>query len=119
VLSEVTGLRATEYIPEAITPPAAFVNIAEISPGSFGFDSAELLVELTVLTARSRAGQMQLDEYANREGTGSVWEALSGNKDLSLGDGTEATIVRFRATGIEEVAAYGYTGGVFELVVTT
>lgn len=118
VLGLATGLRVTDYIPESISPPAAFVNVTEITPSAYGL-ALDIELDLVVLVTRSRSGTEQLQAYQSQTGPQSVWLALLANKGLGLTDGTEATIRRYRSLGIEEIAAYGYIGGAFETVVTT
>lgn len=117
ILFEVTGLRATDYIPESISPPAAIVNLTEIHPGTFGDETMDVTLDLVVLVARTRAGQQQLQAYQSTTSTDSVWAAVRANPTLGL-SGVNAAILRYRSLGIEEIAAYGYVGGAFELQVT-
>lgn len=118
-LNLATGLRATDFIPESISPPATFVKVNRITPATLGGDGFDYEVDLVVLVTRSRAGQEQLKAYRSKTGPQSVWAALAANKGIGLTDGTEAIIQDYRDLGIEEIAAYGYMGGAFETVVTT
>ena len=119
-LFQVTGIRATDYVPDSINPPAAFVNVTEIVEDTFD-GGGTVTVDLVVLVSRAsaRAGQGSLYEYQSLAGPKSIRKAIAANKDLGLGDGTEAIVRRYRSLGIEEIAAYGYIGGAFETEVTT
>ncbi len=119
VLSEATGLRPFDYIPESINPPAAIVVVTSIEPSTFHLESMDVTLDLVVLVARSRSGQDQLQAYISHTGPQSVWLALAAHPNLGLTDGTQATIVRYRSLGVEEIAAYQYAGGAFETAVTT
>lgn len=117
VLTTATGLRAQDFIPESIDPPAAFVNITRMSVATA--ESMDITLDLIVLVARSRAGWDQLKAYLSPSGPRSVWLALAANDNLGLTDGTQATLGEWRSLGAEEVAAYGYVGGAFDVAVTT
>jgi len=115
-LAQVTGLRATDYVPESLNPPAAFVNVTEIAEGTFGYETVTVNLDLVVLVSRAsaRSGQGTLYEYMDPRGPKSVTAAV-----MSLGrDDIQVESCKYRSLGIEEIAAYGYIGGAFETVVT-
>lgn len=116
-LSSVTGLRATDYVPESVSPPAAFVNLTEITEESFGLGSLSVACDAVVLTARGavpRIGQRSLYDLYRQ-----IVDAIATNEHLGLTDGTQARVVRYRSLSIEEVAAMSCYGGAFEILVTT
>jgi len=116
-LSDATGLRATDYVPESISPPAAFVRVNSVRESTFGYGSITILLDLIVLVSRSsaRVGAGTLYDLMNPTGPMSVPAAV-----MSLGE-TDISIesCEYRSLGIEEVAAYQYDGGAFETVVET
>ncbi|HMI48898.1 MAG TPA: hypothetical protein VK481_09535 [Gemmatimonadaceae bacterium] len=120
VAENVIGLRAFDYVPDSINPPAAILILGEITEETFGYGSMEVPFDLVVLVSRTtaRVGQGSLYEYASHTGDKSLWLAIANNKSLGLA-GVNARIVRYRPLGIEEIAAYGYFGGAFEMIVTT
>lgn len=119
-LSIVTGIRATDYVPDSINPPAAFVNLTGRAVDDFD-GSLILTFDLIVLVSRAsaRVGTGTLYEFVSGRGDQSVDQAINDNQDLNLTDGTRAVPGEYRSLGIEEIAAYGYMGGAFAVVVTT
>lgn len=116
-LANVTGIRAVDYVPESVNPPAAFVNLGEISESSFGLELLTVTLDAIVVVARgaaARIGQRSLyDLY--RE----MVDAIVAAEDLGLGDGTRARVIRYRSLSTEEIAALNVYGGAFEIEVTT
>ena len=115
-LTRVTGIRATDYVPESISPPAAFVNVTEVTEATFGYETVTVNLDLVVLVSRAsaRSGQGTLYEYMDPRGPLSVTAAV-----MSLGRADiQVESCEYRALGAEEVAAYGYLGGAFDTVVT-
>lgn len=119
-IEQATGLRALGYVPEDVNPPMMFVVPPEVDRSTFARGQMELRLEVVVFTSRAvdRVGQQAILEYASFTGPKSVWKAVDDRKDLGL-TGTDAAVLRFRPLGIEEVAAYGYFGGAFELLIIT
>lgn len=119
-LNDITGLRAYDYVPEDINPPCAVVVLGEIERGAFSRGMMEVRFDVAVFVARGsdRAGQAALNEYADPSSSvsDSIWNKLDSNKSLGL-SGVDAAVLRYRPFGIDEVAAYGYFGGVFEILV--
>lgn len=118
---EITGLRPYSYVPESINPPAVILSLGEIERQSMGRGTMSVPFDATILVSRSsdRVGQGSLYEYASFTGTKSVWNSIDANHALGLSDGTRATVLRYRPLAIEEIAAYGYFGGSFALMITT
>lgn len=115
LLSTKLELRATDYVPENPTPPAAFVQIPEVWDDTFD-DQIAAKIELVVLVARGatpRVGQRSLYDLFPL-----IRDAIDANKSLGLDD-TEVTYQRARGLSFEEVAAIGFYGNVYELMVTT
>ena len=121
VLDDVPGLRVVTFVADDVNPPVAILHLLEVEPETMGRGISTLTWEATVLVSRAvdRVGQEALYDYASLAGTNSVWAAVGHNNTLGLPDGTQATVMRYRGLGLEELAAYGYYGGVFEIAVTT
>lgn len=115
-----TGLRTVDHIPSTINPPALFVALGTNERGAMARGQQELAFEVVVFTSRTvdRVGQSALYEYASFGGQLSVWKAVDDTPTLGLTD-TNAAVLRYRPIGVEEIAAYGYFGGVFEVLVLT
>lgn len=116
LFTEQLGVRATDYVPEKINAPAAFVQIPETFDDTLD-DEITARVELVVLVARGaapRVGQRSLYDLFPV-----VRAALKEHRHLGFTDGTDVTYVRARGLSFEEVAAIGYYGNVYELQVTT
>ena len=117
-----SGLRTYDYVPEDLNPPAAVPVWRESTPETMGRGKVTHLVNLYVLvsSASDRSGQLRLAEYVAFTGANSIWVAFGHNNDLDIAGGqTTATLESVRALGLEEVAAYGYYGAVFQISVTT
>lgn len=117
-LDTIDGLRVRDVSPGQIAPPCAIVGVPDIP--DYRLTMANGLVgvvfTITVLTsaAADRAGQKKLAGYADMTGSTSVRTAIEADK--TLGGIVQDTLVdSFRRLGIEEVAAIGYFGGVFNL----
>ena len=119
-----TGLRGWDYVPDDFQPPAFFVAPGEITRSSFETATAmgEMTIpfDLVVLMPRGsdRAGQSKLFDYVSFNTATSVWKAVKATPSLGLSE-TNAAVLRYRPLGIEEIAAYGYIGGSFEILVLT
>ena len=119
-IASATGLRCFSYVPEDVNPPALVVSLGEIERGAFRMGQMEIRVEagLLVTKASDRAGQKQENTFAGWGAVQSVWNAVDDTPGLGLAD-TNAAVLRYRPFGIEEVAGYGYFGGVFEILILT
>jgi hypothetical protein len=119
-INDITGLRAFEYVPEDLNPPCAVVVLGPIERGAFSRGMMELTVEVAIFVTRGsdRAGQASLNAFADPSASvsTSVWAKIDADKTLGI-TGVDAAVLRYRPFGIDEVAAYGYYGGVFELLV--
>lgn len=120
VIDAAAGLRCYSYVPEDLNPPAVFLSLGEIERGAFKMGQMELRIDAALFVSRAsdRAGQKQMNTFATWGTTASVWKAVDDTPGLGLAD-TNAAVLRFRPFGIDEVAAYGYFGGVFEILVLT
>jgi hypothetical protein len=121
-----TGLRTYEFVPEDLNPPALMLVLSDVERASFKLGQMQVRIDAVLFTqsASDRAGQAKQSEYASWDTVRSVWLALDTNGDLGLVDGdgepdTDAKVLRYRPLGIEEVAAYSYYGGVFEILAIT
>lgn len=116
-IKNATGLRAYAYIPANIQTPACIVSVGRIERSTMVMGSMDMPFELVVLVDRAddRAGQLKLYEYVSFDGPKSVWQAFESADPLGLG--CDAKVTGYRPLGIEEVAAYGYFGGAFDVIV--
>lgn len=115
-----TGLRVNAYIPESPNPPEIFLNLGPVERDAFVMGSMQVPFDAVLLvpTSSARIGQRLLYDHASFTGTKSVWKAVNDTPSLGLAD-TNAAVLRYRPLGIEEVAAYNFYGGVFEILVLT
>jgi len=115
-----TGLRCFSYVPDDLNPPALFISLGELERGAFRMGQMEIRVEAALFVSRAsdRAGQKSENTYAGWGTAQSVWNAVDDTPGLGLND-TNAAVLRYRPFGIDEVAAYGYYGGVFEILILT
>lgn len=117
-----TGLRVYTYVPEDLNPPALFLALNSVTRGTMGRGTMTLDYEAVVFVSRAsdRAGIAKAYSYlepSTSEST-SVWAAVDENRTLGLSD-VDATVSAGRMLGIEEQAAYGYFGVVFDIQVLT
>ena len=119
-IGDATGLRCFSYVPEDVNPPALVVSLGEMERGAFCMGQMEIRVNAGLLVARTsdRAGQQQENMFAGWGSVQSVWNAVDDKPGLGLSD-TNAAVLRYRPFGIEEIAGYGYFGGVFEILILT
>lgn len=120
-IGDATELRCYDYVPDTANPPFLFLTLgAPIERGAFKMGQMELRVDavMFVSSASDRAGQHSAYDFASWGNIQSVWNAVDDNNDFGLGD-TNGAVLRYRPLGIEEIAAYNYYGGVFELLVLT
>lgn len=118
-LATIAGLNVSEFVPDNINPPQAIVGVPPWDRQAMRKGVMTLDATVTVLTSRNydRTGQLKLASYASFTGADSVLLAIEGDKTLGSVV-SDCTVLRFRPTGVEEVAAYGYFGGVFDLLIT-
>lgn len=119
-LQTISGLRTTEWIPDQISPPHAFVGVPPIDDyrATFGRGRWGLQPTVTVLvgSALDRPAQRKLAEFASVSGANSIPAAIEGDRTLG-GVVDECFVASFRPLGIEEVGEIGYHGGEFTLTV--
>lgn len=119
-ITEQTGLRGVSWVADNVNPPMFMLAPGDITRGAMVMGQMEFTVYVTVLTSRidDKAGQFKLFEYVDFTSDKSVWQALEAADPLGLGD-TDAKVMRYRPLGAEELAAYNYFGGTFEVAVVT
>jgi hypothetical protein len=117
-----TGIRVFDYVPDDVNPPVLFLSLDEVQRSAMGRGTMMLTYSAVLLVARAsdRVGQAEIYKYAepSTSQAKSVWAAVDENRGLGLGD-ADANVVSWRQLGIDEVAGYGYFGGVFEIQVAT
>lgn len=119
-ITQATGLRGFAYIPDSINPPALAVTVASMDVGTFTLGQMDIMLEAAVFVSKAsdRVGQLAVYEYLSPSGDKSIWRAVYNAPTLGLAD-TSATVKGMRSFRIEEVAAYGYYGVVFDVFVLT
>lgn len=119
-INAATGLRTFDYVPDDLNPPLLFLNLNDIGRGAFARGQFELRFDavLFVSSASDRAGQERSYAFSSWDSVESVWKALDATPGLGLGD-TDAKVLRYRSLSVDEVAAYRYFGGAFEILVLT
>ncbi len=117
-LKTITGLNVTDYVPEQVNPPQAFVDPPDIPDYRRSFGASGLLsidLTVTILVSASYVGhQKKLLPYIDKTGAQSVYAAIEADKTLGLTD-VECLVRSFRRLGLQEVGLIGYYGGVFQL----
>jgi hypothetical protein len=119
-INTATGLRAYGYVPDDASPPFIFMSLGLIDRGAFRMGQMEFQIDaaLFVSKASDRVGQQSAFSFASWGTVPSVWNAIDDTPGLGL-SGTNAAVLRYRPLGIEEIAGYGYFGGVFEIQAST
>ena len=122
IVARATGLETTDHVPGDFNVPALFVGLNRLKVQTMSLGSVDIWFDLVVFTSRTtdREGQLELYEYLSVTGQKSIVKAVFDNTTLGL-TGTSASPVsdESRALGIEEVAAYGYFGGLVPVLVAT
>ena len=122
VVGNATNLETTDHVPGDFNVPALFVGLNRLKVQTMSLGSVDIWFDLVVFTSRTtdREGQLELYEYLSVTGQKSIVKAVFDNTTLGL-TGTSASPVsdESRALGIEEVAAYGYFGGLVPVLVAT
>jgi hypothetical protein len=119
-LNDITGLRTTEFIKDQMSPPFAMVGVPEIPDYHGAFRSGSMTISprvyVFVSSVVDRIGQTALAGYANPTGDQSIKTALEA--DNALGGVVAQVVVKsFRPLGAEEMGAFNYYGGVFDLMI--
>lgn len=119
-ITAATGLRCFPFLPSDVNPPACVLLLGAADRTAFRLGSGALPFEahVYVSTTSDRSAGKHLYEYVSWTGTRSMWNALEQKKDLGL-SGCDAAVLRYRPVGLEEIAVYGYLGGIFDILVTT
>lgn len=117
-LKTISGLRTSQYVPDAVNPPQAVVDFSGDINYHETFVHGKQRLELTVIILVSRVvdrvGNAALAAYASTSGTNSIHTAIEGDATLgSLVD--DCTVGTFRRLGQEEIDGLGFYGGVFTL----
>lgn len=112
-LETISGLRASDYVPEQINPPVAVIGgpltLAYDSTMARGADRYTIPVRLFVSRVSDRASQEKLDGYLAASGAGSVKAAIEG--DITLGGAVMSTrVVEARSYGSFVVGDVSYLG---------
>lgn len=121
-INTATGLRTVDHVPESVDPPVLFVAFDRLEVITMSRGAAELWFDAVVFTARavSRVGQELLYEYLSTSGPKSIIKAVADASTLGLDDvSASAVSAPARALGAEEMAGYGYFGGVVPVRVVT
>ena len=117
-----TRLEVTDYVPGDFNVPALFVSLNRLKVVTMGLGSVDMWFDCVVFTSRTvdLVGQRELYEYLSVTGTKSIVKAIFDKSTLGL-EGVSASPIsdESRALGIEEVAAYGYFGGIVPVLVAT
>lgn len=117
-LKTISGLNVTDYSPDAVNPPQAFVDPPDVPEyrsafGTAGLRSIDLTV--TILVSASYVGhQKKLLPYIDKTGASSVYAAIEADTTLGLTN-VQCIVRSFRKLGLQEVGAIGYYGGLFTL----
>jgi len=119
-LNDISGLRAYDYVPEDINPPCVIVRPQSIERGAFSRGVMEVRFDLALFIPRAsdRVAQSKLLTYADPSSSvsNSIWAQLDANKTLGV-SGVDAAVLSFQPFGWDEVAGYGYDGGIFQALV--
>jgi hypothetical protein len=121
-ISSATGLRTTAYVPEDLDPPALFVAFDRLRIRTMSAGSVDLFLDCVVFTSRAsdRVGQKLLLEYLSLQAPKSVVAAIMADPTLGLsGVSCSPASDDIRSLGVDEIAAYGYYGGVVPVLITT
>lgn len=84
-LDTITGLRAFDYVPDSLSPPAAVVEPLEIDYDEAmrrGLDVYRAYILVIVGRMSDRSSQDRLDAYVAGSGSSSVKAALESDKTL-------------------------------------
>lgn len=118
-----TGLTGFAYIPDSIDGPAFVLGLGEVTRQAMQRGLMELPFQVIVLVPRSddRSGQQTLMEYADPNGTQSVWTAFENDGtqcDCGLpGAIDDAKVNTYRPISTEELGGPAYIAGLFTLTV--
>lgn len=84
-LDTITGLRAFDYVPDSLSPPAAVVEPLEIDYDEAmrrGLDVYRAYILVIVGRMSDRSSQDRLDAYVTGSGSSSIKAALESDKTL-------------------------------------
>jgi hypothetical protein len=121
-IATATGLRTTDHVPDDLNPPALFVAFDRLRIVTMSAGAVDLYLDCIVFTSRAsdRSGQKALYEYLSLQPPKSIIAAILADTTLGLsGVSCSPASDEIRALGIEEVAGYGYFGGVVPVLITT
>jgi hypothetical protein len=120
-LDAIPGLRVFDYMPDAIAPPTAIVQLPEAINYDLTFgrgaDTYDLRVLLLVAKGSDRAATKNLASYLDAGGPTSVKAAVEANDTLG-GLVDVANVKRARGVGAYTVAGVEYLGAMFDVEVT-
>lgn len=117
-LKTILGLNVTDYVPEQVNPPQAFVDVPGIPDYRKSFSPTGLRtidLTVTILVSAAYVGhQKLLLPYIDKTGSQSVYAAIEADKTLGLTN-VECLVRSYQRLGLQEVGLIGYYGGVFTL----
>jgi hypothetical protein len=117
-LTNETGIRAGDVVPNAINPPEVFLHLKGCKPGTFGADSLELDIDVIAFVSSSvDRAQRVLYKYVSVGTPESLFDALSADPTFGLDD-VSGAVGEFRNLGFDEIAAYKMYGGAISLAVS-
>lgn len=123
-IATATGLRAFDYVPEDLEPPALFVRLDRIEVVTMKLGQVDIWFDVVVFTSRTsdRVGQQRIYEYLSPTHANSIVKAI--HADTTLGgvlssNQCSAISQEARSLGAEELAAYGYFGAVVPVLIAT
>jgi hypothetical protein len=117
-VTDETGIRAGDVVPNAINPPEVFLHLKGSKPGTFGADSLELDIDVIAFVSSSvDRAQRVLYKYVSVGTPESLFDALSADPTFGLDD-VSGAVGEFRNLGFDEIAAYKMYGGAISLAVS-
>lgn len=121
-ISLATGTKAIDHVPANLDPPAIFVVLEQVEVTAFGRGTVEMRFNVVVFVSKTvdRVGQHKLYEYLSPSGARSIVKAVYDTPTLGLSEVNASAVSEpARALGVEEIAAYGYFGGLVPVLVVT
>ena len=121
-IGEATGLRTADYVTDDLDPPFLFVAFDRLQIVTMSAGSVNLHLDCVVFTSRAsdRVGQQSIYEYLSLQAPKSIIAAIMADTTLGLsGVSCSPASDEIRSLGVEEIAAYGYFGGVVPVLITT
>lgn len=121
-LRTIAGLRVFDYMPDALAPPAAIVQLPRAIDFDLTFgrgsDTLDIRVLVVVGKASDRASTLNLAAYLNPDGASSVKAAVEADPTLG-GRVDECEVTRADGIGSYTIAGQEFAGALFTLSVIT